>query len=111
LEEGDTETREYYATAKYYITRTTIVGFIVLASFGLPSNLNLCLSIAGAVLGFIVTILLPVIFYNKAREVSGADAKAAKGELAIDYLNTFVVSLACALAVAGLAQSLVLLEG
>lgn len=107
LEEGDNETREQWESWKYYLTRTTIVGFIVLTSFVLPSNLNLCLSIAGAVLGFIVTILIPVTFYNKALEITEAEADAGqKGETTkgkfVKYMNRFVVCLASALAIAGL---------
>jgi len=92
------------------------VGFIVLTSFVLPGNLNLCLSIAGAVLGFIVTILIPVTFYNKAHEVSEAEADSKEDAPKpkwnyVDFLNYFIVGLASTLAIAGLVQSLVLLGG
>ena len=86
------------------MVRTSIVTFIVLASFILPSNLNLCLSIAGGFLGFIVTILIPVTFYNKAKEVRVGAEKDEKDRF-VSILNYFMVGLASTVVIAGLVQS------
>ena len=46
-------------------TRTLILAIVLYASFLLP-NINILLTIGGSVLGFFLTVALPVIFYNAA---------------------------------------------
>lgn len=45
--------------------RTLIVAFLCVVAFSIP-NINILLTIGGALLGTIVNILLPVLFYNRA---------------------------------------------
>ena len=54
--------REYL---KMVLTRTAILAAILYASFLLP-NINVILTIGGAVLGFLLTVAIPVLFYNAA---------------------------------------------
>jgi len=52
-------------SAQFYTVRTLLVLFIIILSQIIPS-LNVLLMIAGSILGTIVTIVIPVMFYNKA---------------------------------------------
>ena len=49
----------------YYVTRTIIVILITLCSFIVP-NINIMLVLGGSILGTIVTVIIPVLFYNRA---------------------------------------------
>ena len=50
---------------KFYFFRTFLVIAITLGSFVFP-DLNLVLTIGGAILGTIMTLIIPVMFYNRA---------------------------------------------
>ena len=49
----------------YFGFRTLIVVILCVIAFAIP-NINILLTIGGALLGTIVNILLPVLFYNRA---------------------------------------------
>ena len=49
----------------YILFRTLIVALLCVLAFVIP-NINILLTIAGALLGTIVNIVLPVLFYNRA---------------------------------------------
>lgn len=49
----------------YVFFRLVIVALVVLISFTFP-NLNLVLTLGGSILGTIMTIIIPISFYNRA---------------------------------------------
>ena len=49
----------------YYFMRAGIVYLIFITSFVIP-NINVMLILGGSVLGTIVTIVIPILFYNRA---------------------------------------------
>ena len=49
----------------YFVGRTLVVLILCLLAFVIPS-INILLTIAGALLGTVVNIVLPVLFYNRA---------------------------------------------
>ena len=51
--------------SKFYMFRTLLVFLVISVSFIFP-DLNLVLTLGGAVLGTIMTIVVPIMFYNKA---------------------------------------------
>mmetsp|Transcript_17683 Transcript_17683/g.29891 ORF Transcript_17683/g.29891 Transcript_17683/m.29891 type:complete len:105 (+) Transcript_17683:1452-1766(+) len=55
-----------------------IVALVLVSSFFIP-NLNVLLAIGGSVLGTLVTIVIPIMFYNKA--YSDDDLKNAEKDL------------------------------
>ena len=62
----------------YFGFRILIVALIAFFAFLIP-NINVLLTISGAVLGTIVNIWLPVLFYNRAYTFSDKN-KALEGE-------------------------------
>ena len=52
---------------KFLVGRITIVGITIFVSHCLP-NINSVLQITGSVSGSLITIILPVLYYNKAYE-------------------------------------------
>merc|ERR1719263_1381206 len=54
---------------KFLCVRVLIVAIVCLLAFLIP-NINILLTICGSVLGTIVNILLPVLFYNRAYNTS-----------------------------------------
>ena len=50
---------------KMIVTRSIVLIIVLYGSFILP-NINILLTFCGSVLGFALTILIPVIFYNAA---------------------------------------------
>lgn len=61
----------------YVVFRLIIVTIVLLTSFIFP-NLNLVLTLGGAVLGTIMTIVLPVTFYNRAYSITEKNMKYDK---------------------------------
>ena len=49
----------------FYFTRAAVVYLIYFTSFIIP-NINVMLILGGSVLGTIVTIIIPILFYNRA---------------------------------------------
>ena len=49
----------------FYFTRAAIIYFVYFLSFVIP-NINIMLILGGSILGTIVTIIIPVMFYNRA---------------------------------------------
>ena len=49
----------------FILIRMLVVGLIVLCAFQIP-NINVMLTLNGAILGTIVNVWLPVLFYNRA---------------------------------------------
>ena len=76
----------------FYLFRTAFVMFILVCSFYTPS-LNIMLAIGGAILGTIVTVVIPVMFYNKAyadEEVNhGKDKSTAESKSNRKFLRRF----------------------
>lgn len=63
----------------YFLFRTLVVIIIVGLAFLIP-NLSILITFCGAVLGTIVNILLPVLFYNKAYNNSDKNRALLKKE-------------------------------
>ena len=58
----------------FILIRLTVVGLICLAAFQIP-NINVLLTLNGAILGTIVNVWLPVFFYNRAYNWSEKNQK------------------------------------
>ena len=56
---------EWKVELAYYGIRTAMVILVAIASFAVP-NINITLVIGGSVLGTVVTVILPIMFYNRA---------------------------------------------
>ena len=50
----------------FYTLRMTIVAIIILLAISASNSMTVLLTLGGSLFGTIVTILLPVMFYNKA---------------------------------------------
>jgi len=62
---------------KYIFWRTFVVLLAYTASIFCP-NIHLILTFAGAILGTIISILIPVLFYNKAYEFNEKNIRLVK---------------------------------
>ena len=116
-QETDTEPSEGTTTTpfNFYLVRTIIVAIIVLGSFAMP-NLNLTLSLGGAFIGFFITILMPVMFYNKAYQpenvqesVSLIKAYQQDPRGRIKLANLIILLLASLVSLLGLVEAIKLL--
>lgn len=63
----------------YFLFRTLVVAIIIGLAFLIP-NLSILITFCGAVLGTIVNILLPVLFYNRAYNNSDKNRALRKKE-------------------------------
>ena len=54
---------------RHFTFRTLVVALICLFAFLVP-NLNLLLTLVGAILGTIISVIIPVLFYNRAYSYS-----------------------------------------
>ena len=61
----------------FVVIRMIVVAVVVLTSFSFP-NLNLVLTLGGSILGTIMTIVLPVTFYNRAYSMTEKNQKYDK---------------------------------
>ena len=61
----------------FFIFRTLVVIIVTGLSFLIP-NINILLTFAGAILGTIVNVVLPVVFYNRAYTHSPKNKKLLK---------------------------------
>lgn len=61
----------------FFIFRTLVVVLVTAVSFLIP-NINILLTFAGAILGTIVNIVLPVVFYNRAYTHTPKNIKLVK---------------------------------
>ena len=61
----------------FVVIRLVVVAVVVLTSFVFP-NLNLVLTLGGSILGTIMTIVLPVTFYNRAYSMTEKNQKYDK---------------------------------
>ena len=63
--------------------RLVVVILVVLTSFTFP-NLNIVLTLGGSILGTIMTIIVPVMFYNRAYSMSEKNLKYDKNNYGDD---------------------------
>lgn len=61
----------------FFAFRTLVVVLVCAVSFVIP-NINILLTFAGAILGTLVNIVLPVVFYNRAYTHSPKNRKLIK---------------------------------
>ena len=59
------------------VTRSLVLIIVLYASFVLP-NINILLTLCGSILGFALTIVIPVLFYNAAYS---EDRSRSRGEV------------------------------
>lgn len=62
IEDPENSSTEWF---KYLTLRTSLCLMITLGSFMFP-NINIMLAIGGSILGTLMTIVMPVMFYNRA---------------------------------------------
>jgi len=51
--------------SQFYIARILLVIFIMITAATIPS-INILLTLAGSIIGTVVSIVIPVMFYNRA---------------------------------------------
>ena len=78
IDEDEDEPFTCCSALVYFGFRTAIVAFLCLVAFLIPS-INILLTVGGALLGTVVNIVLPVIFYNRAYAFSEKN-KMLEGE-------------------------------
>jgi len=78
-QEGDSEDQSWSTCQwfQYFGFRIVIITIITLIAFIIP-NLNILITFIGAVLGTIVNIMLPILFYNKAYTFTEKNVKLIK---------------------------------
>ena len=74
----------------FYIMRMSIVAIIIFLALSASSSMTVLLTLGGSLFGTIVTIFLPVMFYNKAWYQTSYPSMHSHRKYII-YLNYFVL--------------------
>ena len=63
---------------RHIVVRTVVVALVCIFAFLIP-NLNLLLTLVGAILGTIISVIIPVLFYNRAYQYPEGSKHFGKG--------------------------------
>ena len=79
-EEQEEESWSCLRWTKFLIVRTSIVFLLLLVSMIIP-NISILITFAGAVLGTIINVVIPILFYNRAYNSKTKNLKLIKANI------------------------------